>query len=116
MIPKQTVVGCARRSRADVARRDRHRARRPIALIPYAELLAQALLIGGALLAEGLLPGDRVALVAPEVGSFVPAFFGIGAAGLRAGAARARRPRPATCRRSRARRDTCWPPAARRLS
>lgn len=82
MIPKQTVsaalVAAARTSRALTAIEHNGRSRS----ISYAELLAQALLMGGALLAEGLLPDDRVALVAPEVGSFVTAFFAISAAGL----------------------------------
>jgi acyl-CoA synthetase (AMP-forming)/AMP-acid ligase II len=38
--------------------------------------------MAGALLAEGLVTDDRVALVAPEVSSFVTAFFAISAAGL----------------------------------
>ena len=50
--------------------------------LPYATLLADACRIGGALLAMGLAPGDRVALVLPEVHEFVRAFFGIAAAGL----------------------------------
>ena len=82
MIPKQTVsaalVAAARTSCGIIAIEHDGRSRS----IPYAELLAQALLMGGTLLAEGLLPGDRVALVAPEVNSFVAAFFAIGAAGL----------------------------------
>jgi fatty-acyl-CoA synthase len=49
---------------------------------PYADLLAGACLIGGALQALGYTEGERVALVVPEVGGFVHAFFGIIAAGL----------------------------------
>jgi fatty-acyl-CoA synthase len=49
---------------------------------PYATLLADACAIGGALRARGLVDGDRVALVIPEVAGFVHAFFGITAAGL----------------------------------
>ena len=50
--------------------------------ISYETLLADSLTIGGALQARGLKPGDRVALVMPEVADFVEAFFGISAAGL----------------------------------
>jgi fatty-acyl-CoA synthase len=50
--------------------------------VSYRELLASACRIGGALQARGCATGDRVALVMPEVGSFVQAFFGIVAAGL----------------------------------
>ena len=82
MIPKETVsaalVAAARTSGGAVAIEHDGRSRS----IPYTELLAQALLMAGALLAEGLLPNDRVALVAPEVSSFVAGFFAIGAAGL----------------------------------
>lgn len=52
------------------------------ARMPYATLLARALLAAGRLTADGLRPGDRVALVVPEVGQFIEAFFGIQAAGL----------------------------------
>lgn len=48
----------------------------------YRDLLANALCIAGALRAHGYTPGDRVALVIPEVSRFVHAFFGIVAAGL----------------------------------
>ena len=48
----------------------------------YRELLEQACTIGGALIERGHVPGDRVALVMPEVNGFVRAFFGITAAGL----------------------------------
>jgi fatty-acyl-CoA synthase len=48
----------------------------------YGALLAEALRIAGSLRAHGLEPGARVALVVPEVGDFVRAFFGISAAGL----------------------------------
>lgn len=82
MIPRQTVsaalVAAARTSRGLTAIEHDGRSRS----IPYAELLAQALLMGGALALEGLLANDRVALIAPEVGSFVTAFFAISAAGL----------------------------------
>ena len=82
MIPKQTVsaalVAAARTSRGLIAIEHDGRSRS----ISYAELLAQSLLMGGALLAEGLLPDDRVALVVPEVSSFLAAFFAINAAGL----------------------------------
>jgi fatty-acyl-CoA synthase len=50
--------------------------------IPYARLAAEALIAGGTLTAHGLRPGDRVALLVPEVGAFIRAFFGIIAAGL----------------------------------
>lgn len=50
--------------------------------LPYDQLLAAALTGGGALAARGLAPGDRVALVVPEVGRFIQAFFAIQAAGL----------------------------------
>ena len=49
---------------------------------PYRALLADACAIAGALQTCGLAPGDRVALVIPEVIGFVRAFFGIVAAGL----------------------------------
>jgi fatty-acyl-CoA synthase len=48
----------------------------------YREMLDEACAIGGALQDHGLTPGDRVALVVPEVRDFVRAFFGISAAGL----------------------------------
>ena len=51
-------------------------------LLPYATLLTDALRLAGALRAHGLAPGDRVALVIPEVSDFIRAFFGISAAGL----------------------------------
>jgi fatty-acyl-CoA synthase len=50
--------------------------------ISYNSLRNEALRIGGALAARGLMPGARVALVFPEVADFVRAFFGITAAGL----------------------------------
>jgi len=82
VIPKQTVsaalVAAARTSHGIIAIEHDGRSRS----ISYAELLTHALLIGGALLAEGLVTDDRVALVAPEVSSFVTAFFAISAAGL----------------------------------
>ena len=51
-------------------------------LLPYRALLAHALVGAGALLAAGLEPGDRVALVVPQVGDFIQALFAILAAGL----------------------------------
>jgi fatty-acyl-CoA synthase len=50
--------------------------------LPYQALLDAALRIAGGLERSGLRPGDRVALVLPEVADFVRAFFGISAAGL----------------------------------
>ena len=49
---------------------------------PYRALLDEACVIAGALQSRGCVPDDRVALVIPEVGGFVRAFFGIVAAGL----------------------------------
>ena len=51
-------------------------------LLSYDALLTDSLRIAGALHARGLVPGDRVALVIPEVADFLRAFFGISAAGL----------------------------------
>jgi fatty-acyl-CoA synthase len=51
-------------------------------LLPYHTLLTHALVGAGALLAAGLEPGDRVALVVPQVGDFIQALFAILAAGL----------------------------------
>jgi fatty-acyl-CoA synthase len=51
-------------------------------LMPYRVLAAEAYAIAGALAACGLQPGDRVALVLPEVSDFIRAFFGISAAGM----------------------------------
>src|SRR5262249_23626455 len=51
-------------------------------LIPYKTLLAESLAIAGGLRARGLSPGDRVAVIVPEVCDFIRAFFGISAAGL----------------------------------
>ena len=51
-------------------------------VLSYASLAREALLVGGTLVARGLRPGDRVALVIPEIGDFIRAFFGISAAGL----------------------------------
>ena len=51
-------------------------------LLPYRILLTQALVGAGALAAAGLEPGDRVALVVPQVGDFIQALFAILAAGL----------------------------------
>jgi acyl-CoA synthetase (AMP-forming)/AMP-acid ligase II len=53
-----------------------------LAQVSYRELLLTACRIGGALQARGCVPGDRVALVIPEVGAFIETFFGIVAAGL----------------------------------
>jgi fatty-acyl-CoA synthase len=50
--------------------------------LAYHELFAEALTIAGALHARGLVPGDRVAIVLPEVSDFIRTFFGISAAGL----------------------------------
>jgi fatty-acyl-CoA synthase len=50
--------------------------------LPYDALFEDALQIARALHARGLAPGDRVALVVPEVADFVRTFFGISAAGL----------------------------------
>jgi fatty-acyl-CoA synthase len=50
--------------------------------VSYRQLLASACAIGATLQARGYQVGDRVALVMPEVGGFVQAFFGIVAAGL----------------------------------
>ena len=51
-------------------------------LLSYNTLLSESLRVAGALHARGLVPGDRVALVVPEVSDFIRAFFGITAAGL----------------------------------
>ena len=51
-------------------------------LLSYNTLLSESLRVAGALYARGLVPGDRVALVVPEVSEFIRAFFGITAAGL----------------------------------
>jgi fatty-acyl-CoA synthase len=51
-------------------------------LLPYKTLLEESLQMAGALHACGLTPGDRVALVIPEVADFIRVFFGISAAGL----------------------------------
>ena len=48
----------------------------------YDALFPCALRIAGALTAQGLAAGDRVALIIPEVGDFMRAFFGMSAAGL----------------------------------
>jgi fatty-acyl-CoA synthase len=50
--------------------------------VTYAALLDAALRGAGALEAAGLEAGDRVALVIPEVGAFIEAYFAILAAGL----------------------------------
>ena len=50
--------------------------------LPYEELHAESLRIAGALRDRQLAAGDRVALLVPEVGGFIRAFFGITAAGL----------------------------------
>jgi fatty-acyl-CoA synthase len=51
-------------------------------LLSYRALLAESLRVAGGLCARGLTPGDRVALVIPEIAGFIRAFFGISAAGL----------------------------------
>jgi acyl-CoA synthetase (AMP-forming)/AMP-acid ligase II len=51
-------------------------------VLPYAGVYARALEIGAALSANHLAAGERVALIVPEVGDFIRAFFGISAAGL----------------------------------
>ena len=51
-------------------------------LLSYNTLLSESLRVAGALHARGLVAGDRVALVVPEVSEFIRAFFGITAAGL----------------------------------
>jgi len=48
----------------------------------YRTLLNESLRIAGGLREEGLLPGERVALLVPEVSGFIRGFFGIAAAGL----------------------------------
>jgi acyl-CoA synthetase (AMP-forming)/AMP-acid ligase II len=50
--------------------------------LSYRSLLDDSLLLGGALRSRGLASGDRVALVTPETGDFIRAFFAISAAGL----------------------------------
>src|SRR3954471_2878192 len=50
--------------------------------VPYAALMKEACGIAASLLDRGLVNGDRVALVIPEVSEFVYGFFGIVAAGL----------------------------------
>jgi acyl-CoA synthetase (AMP-forming)/AMP-acid ligase II len=50
--------------------------------MPYARLLEEGLIAARALAECGLHPGDRVALVIPEVSDFVRAFFGLIAGGL----------------------------------
>jgi fatty-acyl-CoA synthase len=50
--------------------------------LSYADLLKDACTIAGSLHARGLAVGDRVAVIVPEVGGFVRAFFGMVAAGL----------------------------------
>ncbi|MFN7913847.1 MAG: fatty acyl-AMP ligase [Vicinamibacterales bacterium] len=50
--------------------------------LSYRALLARACVVGGALRAQGYVAGDRIAVVIPDVGAFVTAFFGIVAAGL----------------------------------
>lgn len=82
MIPKQTVsaallaAAATKRGVTTIEHDGRVRA------IPYADLLPLALVIAGALTAAGLDGDDRVALIVPEVGAFIEAFFGICAAGL----------------------------------
>ncbi|HUR33217.1 MAG TPA: fatty acyl-AMP ligase [Vicinamibacterales bacterium] len=50
--------------------------------LPYTSLMSDACRIGGALQSRGLVVGDHVALVVPEISGFAQAFFGIVAAGL----------------------------------
>jgi acyl-CoA synthetase (AMP-forming)/AMP-acid ligase II len=50
--------------------------------LTYKAVLAESLAIAAGLHARGLKPGDRVALLLPEVNDFVRAFFGISCAGL----------------------------------
>ena len=50
--------------------------------MPYGTLLAESLLIAGALYAAGLEPNDRVALVVGEIGDFICVFFALAAAGI----------------------------------
>ena len=110
-----------RRRRARPRGRDRarhpcHRARRPPLPLSYETLLADALRIAGALHARGLEPGDRVALVVPEVSDFVRALLRHQRRRAGARCRSARRRRRATCRPSRASRGTSSPRAARRRS
>ena len=50
--------------------------------LPYRALFDEALVMAAALQRRGLTPGDRVAIVIPEVAEFIRAFFAISAAGL----------------------------------
>jgi len=50
--------------------------------MPYAALLAESLLIAGALVAAGYEPEDRIALMLTEVRDFICVFFALAAAGL----------------------------------
>jgi len=50
--------------------------------LPYRELLADALHMAAGLQQRGLVSGDRVAIVIPDVAGFIRAFFAISAAGL----------------------------------
>lgn len=50
--------------------------------LSYKQLLAEALRVAGGLHQLGLHPGDRVAIVVPEINGFVRGFFGVAAAGL----------------------------------
>src|SRR5438477_11282512 len=50
--------------------------------LSYKALLDRACIVGGTLQARGLQPGDRIALVLPDIHEFVQAFFGIAAAGM----------------------------------
>ena len=81
-----TVAGTVAQALIRAARSDRgiraiEHDGRPLSL-SYAALLDDALQIAGALVSRGLKPGDRVALVIPEISGFIRAFFGISAAGL----------------------------------
>jgi fatty-acyl-CoA synthase len=53
-----------------------------LADLPYARLRAEALALGGRLLAAGLAPGDRVGLIAETEADFVRLFFACGYARL----------------------------------
>lgn len=53
-----------------------------VSQLSYARLLDTALLGGAALLDAGFAPGDRIAIVVPEVSLFIQVFFAIQVAGL----------------------------------
>lgn len=50
--------------------------------LSYRALLAESCAVAGALSARALAPGDRVALILPDVNAFIRAFFGVVCAGL----------------------------------